>query len=257
MLYGQPVSARLVLLPVLVAAGVTQAGCAGADGNAHLDVSAASSLKTALTASAPSFDAADLRFSFAGSQQLAAQIRAGARPDLFASADSQLPDALAAAGLAETPVSFARNELVLAVPARGGKVRSLTDLGDGGVTLAIGAPAVPVGAYARAALDRLAPRLRLRALSNVRSSEPDVAGVVGKLAVGAVDAGFVYITDVRAAGGRLRAIRLPRRVQPQVLYKAQVIRGARNPALARAYIESLIRGPAARALREAGFLPPP
>ena len=43
----------------------------------------------------------------------------------------------------------------------------------------------------------------------MRSNEPDVAGVVGKVAQGAVDAGFVYVTDVEATEGKLKAIDLP------------------------------------------------
>ena len=43
----------------------------------------------------------------------------------------------------------------------------------------------------------------------MRSNEPDVKGIVGKLTQGAVDAGFVYVTDVNAAGDALTAIELP------------------------------------------------
>ncbi|HYY22991.1 MAG TPA: substrate-binding domain-containing protein, partial [Thermoleophilaceae bacterium] len=59
-------------------------------------------------------------------------------------------------------------------------------------------------------------------LANVRSNEPDVAGIVGKLTQGAVDAGFVYASDVRGAGGKLDAIALPESLQPSVAYGAAV-----------------------------------
>ena len=49
----------------------------------------------------------------------------------------------------------------------------------------------------------------------MRSNEPDVKGIVGKLTQGAADAGFVYITDVKAASGELKAIKLPSDLEPQ------------------------------------------
>ncbi len=89
---------------------------------------------------------------------------------------------------------------------------------------------MPVGAYTRAVLDRLPGRQGEAILANVRSNEPDVGGVVGKLSQGAVDAGFVYVTDVEGAGGALRAIELPERLQPSVTYGAAIVKGAREPA---------------------------
>ena len=59
-----------------------------------------------------------MRASFAGSDELAAQIRQGVKPDVFASANTKLPDELFEEGLVEKPVVFAANELVLAVPVR-------------------------------------------------------------------------------------------------------------------------------------------
>src|SRR6185295_1744060 len=92
--------------------------------------------------------------SFAGSDELAAQIRQGVKPDVFASANTKLPDQLYAEGLVEKPVVFAANRLVLAVPP-GGKVTSLDDLAKPGTTIAMGSESVPVGAYTRKVLDGL------------------------------------------------------------------------------------------------------
>jgi molybdate transport system substrate-binding protein len=223
------------------------AGCGG-DGGTTLRVSAASSLRTALVQQSPG-----VAFSFAGSDALAAQIRSGARPDVFAAADAQLPQQLFAEGLAERPVAFATNRLVLAVPPDSGRVGSLDDLGPR-TKLALGAAGVPVGAYARAALGRLPAARRDAILAGVRTEEPDVAGIVGKVAQGAVDAGFVYATDVTASAERLRAIELPRALQPQVVYAAVVVKGARDVGAARAFVRAL---PRSRALRRAGFGPPP
>jgi molybdate transport system substrate-binding protein len=238
------------------------AGC-GDDGDASgsspppLTVSAAASLKTAFTAYARAFEDATTRFSFAGSDELAAQIERGVRPDVFAAANTKLPEQLHARGLVERPVVFAGNRLVLAVPTDGSPVRSPADLEQDDVTLAVGAASVPIGSYTRTVLGRLPEERRRAILANVRSEEPDVAGIVGKLTQGAVDAGFVYVSDVRGAGGKLRAIELPEALQPSVAYGVAVVKGSEHPAEARAFIDGLLDGAGRRALDEAGFEPPP
>lgn len=239
---------RLTLL-VVVAALAALPGCGGGGDDGELTVSAASSLKSALPKYEP-----DARYSFAGSDELAAQIRAGAKPDVFAAANTKLPDDLFKAGLVEKPVVFASNRLVLAVPAGSRKVASLADLGKPGVTIAAGAPAVPVGGYTREVIARLPAERARRIEANIRSNEPDVAGVVGKLTQGAVDAGFVYVTDVRATAGKLRAIPLPAALQPRVAYAAAVVKGRENVAAARDFVNGLRGNPA---LDESGFEPPP
>ena len=227
--------------------------CGGGDGTPTLTVSAASSLKRAFTAYGREFASAHARFSFAGSDELAAQIEQGVRPDVFASANTKLPEELYAKGLVERPAVFAANRLVLAVPAQGAKVHSLADAARAGVTLAVGAPSVPVGSYTRKVLSHLPAAERGGIVRNVRSDEPDVTGVVGKVAQGAVDAGFVYITDVRAADGRLAAIELPRALQPSVAYAAAVVKGASHRAQAEAFVRGLLKGAGRRALDRAGF----
>src|SRR4051795_4449965 len=113
---------RLLPLVALVAALAVAAGCGSSSSSSSsgaskppLTVSAATSLKTAFTAYGERFAAADAKFSFAGSDELAAQIKQGVTPDVFASANTKLPDQLHAAGLVEQPVVFAANRLVLAV----------------------------------------------------------------------------------------------------------------------------------------------
>ena len=128
-----------------VLAVLVLSGCGGDDEDEPLRVSAASSLKGALTA----YAGEGVALSFGGSDQLAAQIRQGARPDVYAAADPALPRRLHAEGLVEPPVVFAANELVLAVPAHGAKVGSVDDLERPGVRLAVAAEGVPAGDYAR------------------------------------------------------------------------------------------------------------
>ena len=232
------------------------AGCGGDDGDPpRLVVSAAASMTAALTRCSPAFEGADVRLSFAGSGELAAQIRRGLRPDLFAAANIALPRQLRADGLLEPPVRFATNELVVAVPA-GSPVRSLDDLGEDGVAIAVGSRAAPVGDYTREALASVPRGLRRRILANVRSREPDANGIVGKLTQGAVDAGFVYRSDVAAAGGELRSVALPPELRPAVAYAGAVVAGARNPEAARRFLDGLVRGDCRRALTAAGFGPP-
>src|SRR5215207_2076047 len=110
----------------------------------QLIVSAAASLKNPFTRYGQDFDGAKVRSSFAGSDELAAQIRQGVKPDVFASANTKLPDELYKEGLVEKPVVFAANELVLAVPADG-SVGGLEDLTQKGTTIAMGSESVPVG----------------------------------------------------------------------------------------------------------------
>jgi molybdate transport system substrate-binding protein len=218
-------------------------------------VSAASSLEAAFAEYAA--DAGlEARQSFAGSDQLAAQIRQGVTPDVFAAANTALPDDLFTEGLVEEPTVFAANSLVVGVPADS-PVRAVEDVAEPGMTLAIGDPSVPVGSYTREVLARLPAERYEAILSNVATEEPDVAGIVGKLTQGAVDAGFLYVTDVRATGGELRAVALPAELQPDVAYAAAVVVGAEHPDEARSFIVGLLAGAGRDALDRAGFGPPP
>jgi molybdate transport system substrate-binding protein len=245
------------LLGVLLASAMLAvAGCGGGD-DQPLVVSAAASLKQAFTAYGHEFSGGDARFSFAASDELAAQIEQGVKPDVYAAANTKLPDQLYEKGLVEKPTVFAGNRLVLAVPATGAKVRSLKDLEGKGTSLAIGAEDVPIGAYTRTVLDKLPSAQRAGILANVRTEEPDVSGIVGKLTAGAVDAGFLYISDVRGAEGNLEAIELPDDLQPSVTYGVAVVKGAKHPEQAKAFIDGLLGGAGADALKHAGFEPPP
>jgi molybdate transport system substrate-binding protein len=243
---------RASALAFLIITLLVLAGCGSSDKDALL-VSAATSLKSAFTSYGEGFDAAEAQFSFAGSDELAAQIRSGAKPDVFAAANTKLPEELFKEGLVERPQVFAANRLVLAVPADGAKVRRIEDLEKNGVTIAIGSAGVPVGAYTRKVLDRLGAADRKAILANVRSEEPDVGGISAKLGQNAVDAGFLYVTDVLAANNRLTSIELPDRLQPQVSYGIAIVKGAPHRAAARTFIAGLLEGKGAGALKQAGF----
>ena len=176
-------------------------------------VSAAASLDTAFN---DYVDAAgiDAKMSFAGSDELAAQIRQGVKPDVYAAANTSLPDELHKEGLVGEPTVFATNTLVLAVP-QDSQIDSLDDLTKPGTSIVMGDPTVPVGSYTREVLDHLPADQRKAIYDNVRSEEPDVSSISGKLTQGAADAGFIYITDVTASSGQLKAIQLPADLQPE------------------------------------------
>ena len=236
-------------LPLLVAAG-----CGSAASKPTLTVSAATSLKKAFERCAPQFSRANVRLQFAGSDILAGQIRQGVRPDVYAAANTKLPAQLASEGLIGKPIVFAGNRLVIVVP-KDSNVTSIGDLGKAGTKLVIGDKTVPVGSYTLDVLGRLPAVQRRAILANVRSREPDVAGVVGKLTQGAADAGFAYVTDVRGAGGALRAVELAASLEAHVRYAAGVVTGSKSPAAARAFIASVRSGPCSQAMRQAGFEP--
>jgi molybdate transport system substrate-binding protein len=193
------------------------------------------------------------RYQFAGSDVLQAQIQQGAPADVFASASPKQAQALLEAGLVEKPVSFATNTLALIVPlANPARVHSVYDLRRRGVSLVIGDSTVPVGAYSRQVLAALG---LTSLLSHVKSNDSDVKQVVSQVALGQADAGFAYITDVRAASGRVRAIQIPERGRPRVQYEIAVVK-AGNAARARAFVDEVLSSGGQAQLRAAGFGPP-
>ncbi len=244
-------------LASIVVVALAPSGCGGGDGEPSIKVSAASSLKSAFESYAKHFHAAKVSYSFAGSDELAAQIRQGVKPDDYAAANTKLPDDLYAKGLVGKPIQFAANRLVIAVPEGSTKVKSIGDLAKPGMSIAAGSPTVPIGAYTRTVLARLPAAERVAIERNIKSNEPDVAGVVGKAAEGAVDAGFVYVTDVKAAAGRLAGVGIPANLQPTVVYGAVVVDGAAHPSQAKKFIAGLLSGSGRQALVQAGFEPPP
>ena len=239
-----------------IAAVLAIAGC-GSSSEPTLTVSAAASLQKAFTTYGAQFTPASTHFSFAGSDALAAQIEQGVRPDVFASANTKLPDMLYAKGLVEKPVVFTANKLVLAVPSGSTRIRSLADIEKPGLTLVVGTPTVPVGDYTGKVLARLTPAQRAAIEANVKDRESDVTGLVGKLTQGAADAGFLYATDVKATDGKLKAIDLPASLQPRVAYGIAVVKGGSHPSQAKQFITGLLTGTGRTDLLDDGFLPPP
>jgi molybdate transport system substrate-binding protein len=194
----------------------------------------------------------DGRYSFAGSNQLAQQIRQGAPFDVFLSASPQYTHALYAEGLVRRPVSFASNSLVLIVPrSNPARIRTVFDLAKRPkLRLVVAGPKVPIGLYTREVLKRLG---LLKVLRTTVSMETDVKGIVGKVALGEADAGFVYVTDVKPVARKAKAITLPARAQPTVLYEAAIATTPRSLESAQGFMIELLGTAGRRALRSAGF----
>jgi molybdate transport system substrate-binding protein len=227
--------------------GVLSCGDDGAD--TPLTVFAAASLTDVLEAIDP-----DARYNFAGSDQLAFQIEQGAPADVFAAASVRYPQNLFDEGLVSRPVTFATNTIVVIVPiANPAGIDDVADLTRPGLRLLLGDVGVPVGDYARAALQRLGLR---QALDNVVSNEDDARAVVAKVALGEADAGLVYATDARSAARRVQTIRVPARGQPPVEYQAAVVTTSPRRAAAERFVERLLSNDGQRRLASSGFGPP-
>lgn len=233
--------------PLLVGVlAVFLAAPASAGTASSLTVYAASSLKEVF----PRIDAQP-RYSVAGSDQLALQIREGAPADVFAAASPKYPQQLFAARLVERPVTFATNRLLVLVPrSNPARIRSVTDLARPGIKLVIGDAGVPIGDYTRRVLARLG---LTRALRNVVSEEPDAKGIVGKVVLGQADAGVVYVTDAKRVARQTSTVAIPRRGQPAVRYEIAVVRDSRQLGRARAFVRLVLSPAGRRQLAAAGF----
>ena len=260
-----PRVARVLVALALLASG---AGCGGPgdgrarDGEVRLTVSAASSLRDALTEIAGRFEAEHpgtrVRLNFGASGALRQQIEHGARVDVFVSAAERPMDALAERGLID-PASrrtLAGNELVLVVPAgEAATVDGFEDLASPGVErVAIGAPAsVPAGEYALQALRALGIA---EAVEGKTVYAQHVRQVLAYVESGNVDAGIVYRTDA-AASDRVRvAAAAPPGTHRPVTYPLAVVGSTRHPREARAFAEYLQGADAAAVLERHGFRVP-
>jgi molybdate transport system substrate-binding protein len=213
----------------------------------RITVYAAASLTTVF----PRIDNAP-RYNFAGSDTLATQIAQGAPADVFASASPKQTELLYHEGILRRPVVFATNKLIVIVPAANpGHIRSVYDLRRKGLKVIIGTPTVPVGAYTRQILDSLG--ITQDVMSNVVDQEPDVKGIVAKIALGEGDAGFVYKTDARPAGNKVQTILLPAWAQPPIRYEIGVVRKSSHRLAARAFIKRVTSLRGRRLLVQAGF----
>ena len=192
-------------------------------------------------------------YSFSGSNTLAAQIQLGAPADVFASANTALPQQLWQKGLCNQPVVFTRNTLILIVPrSNPAGIHTVYDLQKPGVKLDVAAPGVPVGSYTRQILKNMA---LTSVLNNVVSNETDVREVLAKVSLGEADAGFVYSTDAKTVPGQVTVLKLPAWAQPKVQYSMCVVKSTKNAAAAQTFVKEVLSKAGQAKLLAAGFLP--
>jgi molybdate transport system substrate-binding protein len=216
---------------------------------AQITVYAAASLTDVF----PAIDSKE-RYSFGGSNTLAAQITQGAPADVFASANMTLPTQLFQNGLCSKPVVLTRNTLVIVVPkANPAGIRSIYDLTKPGVKVDIAASGVPVGTYTLQILKNM--NLTAAVLKNVVSKETDVREVLAKVALAEADAGFVYSTDAKTVPGKVTVIKVPAWAQPKVQYGICVVSRSADKVDARAFIKRVLSLAGQKKLRNYGFLP--
>jgi molybdate transport system substrate-binding protein len=233
------------------AAAATTAAAAPVSGK--VTVLAAASLTEAFTTIGKQFKAqhpgVNLVFDFEASSAAAQQIIAGAKADVFASASPK--NMTQVKSFVSTPTNFVSNSLEIAVPPDNpGKVTALADLAKKSVTVALCQPQVPCGAVATQVLAKAKLTVKPKTL------EPDVKSTLGKVELKSVDAGLVYVSDVHAAGSKVKGIAIPANVNASTLYPIATLSAAPNAVAAKAFVAYVLSPAGAAVLLAAGFAKP-
>jgi molybdate transport system substrate-binding protein len=243
---------RVALVIAVLLAIATGSGCSG---DTKLTVYAAASLRPTFAELGKRFEAAHVGvtviFNFAGSSDLVAQIQQGAPADVLASADKvNMDKAVASKSVDGEPVDFASNTLEMAVPPDNpAGIRKLADLAEPGIKVVVCAPQVPCGAATR----------KVEEASGVDiqpvSEEQSVTDVLNKVSTedAEADAGLVYVTDVKAAGDRVKGITFSEASTAVNTYPIAVTADSENADLAQEFV-ALVTGPAGQSVfADAGF----
>ncbi|MEU9113191.1 molybdate ABC transporter substrate-binding protein [Streptomyces sp. NPDC048483] len=189
-------------------------------------------------------------FSFAGSQELTAQVREGVPADALVTADTKSMDGLSKADHG-TPTVIAKNRLVIATgEGNPKKIANLKDLSDSKLKVVLAAPEVPVGRYSKQVLD--AQKLTVKAVSQ----EPNVRAVLSKVELGEADAGLVYKTDAATAPKKVDAIDIPDAQNAVASYPAATLKTSEHAKDAAMFVKWLSSPEAQKILRDAGFQKP-
>ena len=222
----------------------------------QVTVFAASSLTAAFTTIGRQFElehpGTTVRFNFAGSADLVAQLQQGAPADVFATADTAtMNKALNSSLVSGSPKDFATNSLMIAVPpSNPGMIRTFADLTNPGAHVVVCAPVVPCGAATKTVERKTGVTL------TPVSEESAATDVLNKVASGEADAGVVYVTDVKRAAGRVTGIAIATNVNAVNTYPIAVLASSSSPTLAQQF-ESMVLGPLGqRVLADAGFAVP-
>ncbi len=245
-------------------------GCSSASSTPIVDsapqtllVFAAASLTDAFTEIGENFEAQNpnvaVTFNFAGSQALRTQIEEGAPADVFASASGKEMETLItnAFVIKESSQIFLSNQLIIILPADNpAGINSLEDLAIDGVKIVLAAEEVPVGNYARQALDLMnksfSNNFKDNVLKNVVSNEDNVKQVVAKIQLGEADAGIVYTSDAIAAP-ELQTIEIPSELNIIAKYPIAPLVESANADLAQAFIAFVLSDEGQAILQKWGF----
>jgi molybdate transport system substrate-binding protein len=245
-------------------AGATEGG-SGADGGT-LTVFAASSLTDAFGELAKTFEdqnpRVEVRQSFESSSTLLTQIQQGAPADVFASAAQEEMNAAAKNGLvAGEPVVFVRNREVIMVPEDNpAGIESMRDLTNPGIKLVFAEDGVPAADYALKILGKANAEygkgFRHDVLSNVVSREADVRASVGRVVLGDADATFGYASDYTPdVRDRVKVLPIPPDLNIIANYPIAVLKDAKDPQLARKWVDLVVSDEGQRVLEKWGFEP--
>jgi molybdate transport system substrate-binding protein len=259
------VKARLALLVVLVGglaacsssggSPASSTGAAGDAGSGSITVFAASSLTEAFTTLGDQFKKAhpgtDVTFNFDSSSTLASDITQGQKADVFASAATANMDTVVKAGDAAHPTNFVSNTMEIATPpGNPAHVTSVADLAKPGVKVALCDPAVPCGATAQQVFSNAKVTVKPTA------SEADVKTTLGVVETKEVDAGMVYVTDVRAAGDKVTGVAIPSTINATTVYPIAVLTKAPNHTLAQQWVDFVLSAAGQKVLLADGFSKP-
>jgi len=220
-----------------------------------ITVLAAASLKETFTELGKQFEAAHpgdtVKFSFGASSALAEQINSGAPADVFASASTKNMDQVVSAGNASNPQNFAENVMEVAVPpSNPAKVTSVNDLAKSSVKTALCQPQVPCGVVAAEVFKNAKITVKPVTL------QPDVKSVLTQVELGNVDAGVVYVTDVQAAGSKVKGVTIPANVNASTTYPIATLTHSKEQAIAAAFMAYVLSPPGEQVLKAAGFQQP-
>jgi molybdate transport system substrate-binding protein len=219
-------------------------------------VLAAASLTESFTTIGKDFEAANpgskVTFSFGGSSGLAQQIVSGAPADVFAAASPATMKTVTDAGdTAGTPVTFVRNQLVIAVAKGNPKgLDSLAALAEPEIKVALCAEQVPCGAAAKKALESGGIEV------TPVTQEQDVKAALSKVKLGEVDAALVYRTDAKAAEADVDGVEFPESANAINDYPIAALKEAPNAAGAQAFVAYVQSAAAQQVLTSAGFQKP-
>ncbi|KIF72994.1 ABC transporter substrate-binding protein [Streptomyces sp. 150FB] len=218
-----------------------------------LTVLAASSLTNVFKTAADTYEkehpGTTVKSSFAGSQDLAAQVKQGSPADVLVTADTKTMDGVKSD--TGTPTIIAKNRLVIATrEGNPDKIDNLKDLADPKLKVVLAAPEVPVGRYSQQVLD--AQKIKVKPVSQ----EQDVRAVLSRVELGEADAGIVYKTDAATATGKVDAIDIPDAQNAVAEYPAATLKVSAHKDAAAAFVAWLSTPEAQKILQDAGFQKP-